>query len=167
MFLCELGRMVGVSIFIHIVVKVSGEGWRHGGLLESWRVGRRLSPELSEIEIRACPVAEIHGLVKLPFGPVSVEDHPIERDDNDFDHNFDDCADQGPMLEFQLGVSPSNIRTYNKCLPASCRSDHNLLGPCTILSVCHPCMTNPTCLARCQFCGFGSGRRPQSPIRQC
>lgn len=107
MFLCELGRMV-VAIFSRLVVEVSGERWRHRSLLESWRVGRRLSPELSEIEIGACAVAEIHGLVKLPLSPVPVEDHPIECNDNDFNHDFNDCADQGPRLLFRSDVPPSN-----------------------------------------------------------
>ena len=90
--------MVTIAIFIRVVMEVSGKGWRHGSLLESWRVGRRLSPELGEIEIRAGAVAEIHRLVKLSLRPVPVEDHPVKRDDNDFDHDFNDCADQGPSL---------------------------------------------------------------------
>lgn len=79
-------------------MEVSGEGWRHGSLLESWRVGRRLAPELSEVEIGAGAIAEIHRLVKLPLRPIPVEDHPVKRNNNYFDHDFDDCADQRPSL---------------------------------------------------------------------
>lgn len=98
MFLCELGRVAVLALFGRVVVEMSGEGWRHGSLLESWRVGRRLSSELSEVEISAGAVTEIHRLVKLPLSPVSIEDHAVKCDDNDFNHDFDDGADQGPRL---------------------------------------------------------------------
>lgn len=58
-FLSKLGRVV-IGIVGRVVVEVSGEGWRHGGLLKSWRIGRRLTSQLSEVEIGARSVAEIH-----------------------------------------------------------------------------------------------------------
>jgi hypothetical protein len=60
LFLSELGGVVTFGIVGRVVVEVSGEGWRHGGLLEPWRIGRRLTSQLSEVEIGACSVAEIH-----------------------------------------------------------------------------------------------------------
>lgn len=108
--------MVIVTIFSRVVVEGGGIGWRHGSLLESWCVRRRLGAELSEVEIRTGAVPEIHRLVELPLRPVPVEDHTVERDDDDFDHNLDDCADQGPRLSFPLDVSPSSLGASNKIL---------------------------------------------------
>ncbi len=117
MFLGELGRQVLVAVIAvsraigRVVVEVGGEGWRHGGLGESRRVGRRLRPQLGEVQIGPCAVAEIHRLVELPLGPEPVEDDPVEGDDDDFDDDFDDGADQRPSLE-----SPSVVP------PAACQS---------------------------------------------
>ena len=106
MFLCELGRMVMFAFFnaidLSVIVEVSREGWRHGCLLEPGRIGRRLTPELSEVKIGACAVAKIHGLVKLSLGPEPVEDDPIECDHDHFNHDLDDGADQGPRLSIPV-----------------------------------------------------------------
>lgn len=85
----------------------SGINWvivhiRREILLEAWRIWRRLGSELSKVEIRACAIAEIHRLMKLTLRVEPVEDDPIDGNCNHFDDNFDEGADERPVLNSKV-----------------------------------------------------------------
>ena len=74
-------------------MQVRCESWRHRRL-EAWGVGGRLAAELSEVEIRASFVANIHGFVELALGPEAIEDDGVNGDRYGFYDNLDNTADQ-------------------------------------------------------------------------
>jgi len=51
-----------------------------------------LTPQLREVEIGASAVAVVHALPELVLGVEAVEDHAVDRDGDELDHNFDDTA---------------------------------------------------------------------------
>ena len=51
-----------------------------------------MGPELSEVEIGASAVSDIHGLPETLLGIVSVEDDAIEEDCDAFKNDFDETA---------------------------------------------------------------------------
>lgn len=65
---------------------------------ESWGVGCGLGAELGEVEVGAGLVAVGHGLSELSLGPEAEEDDGVDGDDEDFNDDFDDAADEGPVL---------------------------------------------------------------------
>lgn len=88
-----------------VLVRLGRESGRESVLRERWGlgteaggVGSGLGAELGEIEIGAGLVAHVHGLVQLSLGVVPVEDDAVETDADDFHHDLDDDADQGPVL---------------------------------------------------------------------
>ena len=64
MFRCKLCGFIVVFAILRrvnrIVMNVRREGGSHGGLLETGGIGRRLTSELSKIEVRASFVTQIH-----------------------------------------------------------------------------------------------------------
>jgi hypothetical protein len=69
---------------------------RHG--TEARGVGCGLRAELGEVEIGTGTVAHGHGLAKLALRPEAVEDDSVDGDDKNFDYDFDDAADERPVL---------------------------------------------------------------------
>ena len=67
--------------------------------MEARGVGCGLGAELSEVEIGAGTVAEVHGFVEAALGVEAVEDDAVDGDGDDFDDDFDEGADQGPVLQ--------------------------------------------------------------------
>ena len=92
-----LGRLDGVVVGL-VVVEVFWEGGGHGGLLEARGVGRGLGAQLGEVEVGAGAVAHVHGFVQAAFGENAVGDDAVDRDGDDFDNDFDEGADQRPIL---------------------------------------------------------------------
>ena len=86
-----LGRRVGI-------LDAGGEGGGHGRLDEAGRVGCGLGAELGEIEVGAGAVAHVHGLAELALAVEAVEDDAVDDDGDGFHHDFDDAADEGPVL---------------------------------------------------------------------
>ena len=75
--------------------------WECGGygcFLEAGGVGRGLGAELGEVEVGARAVADVHGLVQAAFGEDAVGDDAVDGDGDDFDNDFDEGADEGPVL---------------------------------------------------------------------
>jgi hypothetical protein len=54
---------------------------------------------LREVEIGAGAVAHGHGLAELALGPEAVEDDAVDDNAEELDDDFDDAADEGPVLE--------------------------------------------------------------------
>lgn len=104
MLLRELGGAVVVlAVFSginRIVVDI-----RREVLLKARRIWCGLSSQLSEVEIRACAIAEVHRLMKLPLRVEPVEDNPIDGNGNYFDNNFDEGADERPVLKAKLVIA--------------------------------------------------------------
>lgn len=69
-----------------------GKGTEAGG------VGGGLGAELGEVEVGSGLVAHGHGLPELALGPEAVEDDGVDDDAEGFDYDFDDAADEGPVL---------------------------------------------------------------------
>jgi hypothetical protein len=59
---------------------------------------------LSEIEIRTGAVTNGHGLAELALGPEAVEDNAVDGDDKDLDNDFDDAANESPVLEMLVDI---------------------------------------------------------------
>jgi hypothetical protein len=53
---------------------------------------------LSEIQIRAGLVTSIHGLHETTLGPETVSNDAIDEQDENFNDDFDDGADETPVL---------------------------------------------------------------------
>jgi len=66
---------------------------------EARGVGCGLHLELGEVEIRAGAVAGGHGLSQTALGVVAVECDAVDGDSDDFDDDFYNAADQGPVLK--------------------------------------------------------------------
>lgn len=54
---------------------------------------------MGEVQVGASPIASIHGLPETILRPESVEDDAVDRNDNDLNDDFDDAADQAPVLQ--------------------------------------------------------------------
>ena len=96
------GRLFNIG---QVAVGRGGEAGRKSVLAEcrglgakSGSVGSRLSSKLSEVQVGSGLVAEVHRLVESALGVVSVEDDAVKRDADDFDDNFDNDANEGPVL---------------------------------------------------------------------
>jgi hypothetical protein len=76
-----------------------GDSSKARGTGEARRVGSGLRAKLSEIEVGAGSVSGVHGLVEAALGVVSVKNDAVEQDADDLDHDLDDDADEGPVLE--------------------------------------------------------------------
>ncbi|KAL2282891.1 hypothetical protein FJTKL_10266 [Diaporthe vaccinii] len=81
----------------------AAEGGRRGDMvcweyMPAWGVGGGLRPELCEVEVGAGLVAHVHGLHELSLGVVTVEDDRVQGNGDDLDDDFDDHADQRPIL---------------------------------------------------------------------
>lgn len=76
-----------------------GDTSHAGGSRETRGVGSRLRAKLCEVEIGAGAVTNIHGLVQAALGVVAVEDDAVEQDADDLEDDFDDDADEGPVLQ--------------------------------------------------------------------
>jgi hypothetical protein len=57
-----------------------------------------LGAELSEVEVRASAVSDIHGLPETLLGVVSIEDNAVEDDGDTLEYDFDEAADKRPRL---------------------------------------------------------------------
>ena len=92
---CMLALLGGLDCIVVrlVVMEMLGEGRSQRRLLEAGGVGRGLGAKLGEIEIRACAVADIHGLVEAALGVDTVGDNAIDGDGDDFDDDFDEGAD--------------------------------------------------------------------------
>ena len=62
-------------------------------------VGGGLGLELGEVEVGAGLVAGVHGLAELVFAVEAVEDDRVDGDGDELDDDFDDAADQRPVLQ--------------------------------------------------------------------
>lgn len=78
---------------------------RHGVLAqgrglgaEAGGVGSGLAAELGEVKIGTGFVTHVHGLCEAALGVVAVKEDAVEGDGHDFDNDFDDNADQRPVL---------------------------------------------------------------------
>lgn len=80
------------------VLNANREGGGHGCLDEAWSVWCGLGAELSEIEIGARSVADVHGFAELALAVETVEDNAINDDGDGFHDDFDDAADKRPVL---------------------------------------------------------------------
>ena len=68
--------------------------WCPGCLSEARGIGSGLGAELSEIEIRAGFVSDIHRLPELAFRVEAVEDDGIDGDGDSLDDDLNEAADQ-------------------------------------------------------------------------
>lgn len=89
-------------------VAVGGRGLagRHGILAKSRRLGAEsrsvgcgLTAQLGEVEVGAGAVSHVHGLEEASLRVVSVEDDAVQQNAENLDYDFDDDADQGPVLQ--------------------------------------------------------------------
>ena len=90
--LALLSRLDSIVIRL-IVMKVLREGRSHWRLLKARGVGRGLGAKLSEVEVGASAVADVHGLVKAALGEDAVGDNAVNGDGDDFDNDFDEGTD--------------------------------------------------------------------------
>lgn len=74
------------------------EAGGHWGSGESWGVGGGLGAEVGQVKVRTGFVANVHRLAELAFGPEAVEDDGVDGDDENLDYDFDDAADESPVL---------------------------------------------------------------------
>lgn len=99
MLLRVLGIVVLAVLCCRVrVLNAGGEGGRHRRLDEAWSVWCGLGAKLSEIEIGACSVADVHGLAELALAVETVENNGVYDDGDGFHNDFDDAADKGPVL---------------------------------------------------------------------
>ena len=84
-------------VFVY-VVQVLGEGGGHGGFIEARGVGRGLGAELGEVKIGAGTIADVHRLVEAALRAEPVENDGVEAYGDDLDDDFDESADEGPVL---------------------------------------------------------------------
>lgn len=94
-----------------------------GERTEARRVGCRLGAELGEVEIGASLVADGHGLSELALGPETVEDDCVDDDAEGFDDDFDDAADERPVL--RVAVSGEAVE---RCRVAHLKTAHETIG---------------------------------------
>ena len=95
-FRCELGVLV-ITTAVVLAVFCCGVGILVGVgravAFEAGGVGCGLGAQLSEVEVRAGFVAEIHRFVEAALGVESVEDDAVDGDCDDFDDDLDEGAD--------------------------------------------------------------------------
>lgn len=65
---------------------------------EAWGVGGGLEA-LGEMELGAGLFTAVHGLGESSFGDEAVEDDGVDEDNEDLDDDFDNGADETPVLE--------------------------------------------------------------------
>ena len=53
---------------------------------------------MSEIEVGAGAVANVHGFAEALLAVAAVEDNAVEDDGYGFEDDLDDAADEGPIL---------------------------------------------------------------------
>lgn len=58
-----------------------------------------LTPQLRQVEIGASTVTVVHALPELILGVEAIENHAVDRDGDKFHNDFDDAADQTPILQ--------------------------------------------------------------------
>lgn len=82
------------------------EAWRlgiggvgRGERAKAGCVGCGLRAELSEVEIRAGTVTDVHGLAKTLLGVVAVEYNAVEEDGDAFQDNLNETAEKRPVLQ--------------------------------------------------------------------
>lgn len=100
---------------------VGAVGWGEGP--EAGGVGRGLRAQLGQVEVGASFVADVHGLTKLAFGVVAVEDDAIDGDGDGLDDDFDDAAYKGPGLGKVSGYSDMGV---GRSIPEYGRLAHSL-----------------------------------------
>lgn len=66
---------------------------------ETWGVGGGLQTQLSEVQIRAGLVACVHALHEAALRPDTVSNDAVDEQDKNFDDDFDDGADEAPVLQ--------------------------------------------------------------------
>lgn len=81
-----------------LILDAGGEGGGHGCLGEAGGVWRGLGAQLCEVEIGAGAVADVHGLAELALAVEAVEDDAVDDDCDGFYDDFDDAADERPIL---------------------------------------------------------------------
>lgn len=91
--LAESGRLGREHAGRHRNTSHARRSWETRG------VGSRLRAKLCKVEIGAGAVTNIHGLVQAALGVVAVEDDAVEQDADDLKDDFDDDADEGPVLQ--------------------------------------------------------------------
>jgi len=64
--------------------------------------------QLGQVQIVASIVSAVHGLHETALGPEAVEDDDVDQKHKDFDDDFNDGADQAPILS--MWVSLVNTR---------------------------------------------------------
>lgn len=85
--------IVGVAWWWAPAARARGHWPKSGG------VRCRLGAELSQVQIGASLVTLSHRLPELPLGPESVEDDSVNDDAESFNDNFNNAADEGPVLK--------------------------------------------------------------------
>lgn len=93
--LCALIR----ETILHVWCVVAGFGRLLAVEVPAGSVWRRLATELGEVEVGSSLVAVGHALSELALRPVAVEDDAINCNGDDLDDDFDDAADESPVLE--------------------------------------------------------------------
>lgn len=82
-----------------ILVTAFGRERRRAQTLSKTRgIGSGLTAELGEVEIRAGLVPDIHALSELALAPESIKDDGVDGNGDCLDHDFDDAADECPIL---------------------------------------------------------------------
>ena len=108
MFRSKLGRLVVTFTVLccidWVIVKMRRKCRGHRSLLETGGIGCRLTPELSEIKIRASFVTQIHGLGESALGVEAVKDNGVNADGKDFDDDLDESAKQRPVLQAWISM---------------------------------------------------------------
>jgi hypothetical protein len=84
-----------LSIRFGVVCGEAGCSWRWS---EAGGVWCGLRAELSEVEIGAGFVPEVHGFPQLVFAVEAIEDDGVDSDGDYFHDDFDEAADEGPVL---------------------------------------------------------------------
>lgn len=97
--------------------------------------------QLSEIEVGAGAVADVHGFAEALLAVVAVEDNAVEDDGYGFEDNLDDAADEGPILF--IFVSKGWDERGKGDLPAFCKPVHNRHLQRIVLAVYCQRMTSP------------------------
>ena len=81
-----------------LVTSLGGEGRRAHALSKTRSIGSGLRAELREVKVRAGLVSDIHALSELALAPESIEDNSIDSNGDCLDHDFNDAADESPIL---------------------------------------------------------------------
>ena len=160
-FGCELGVFVVVmggrlTVFggrVRVLVWV-GRAEREAGC-----VGCGLGAELGEVEVGTGFVAEVHGFVEAAFGVEAIEDDAVDGDGDYLNDDFDEGADERPILRADVNWSLYVKKGKGEDVPEVCRQERSLLLYRRDPSAFRPYMTSPTCL--CLDCAFYFRSRSQ------